>query len=100
MEETMSKLGSIQVPVVSRSYAVAVFVLTLYSLVALPTGMAQTLARLTGTVTDSSGSAIVGAKLILVDVSTGVPYETTSGGAGTYTFPLVLKGTYKLTCEF
>jgi len=52
-----------------------------------------------GTVEDSSGSVIVGAKVILANTRTGVKAETMSTSSGDYTFPLIDIGEYTVSVE-
>ena len=69
-------------------------------LVAAPNGFGQTVtATLTGTVTDSSGSAIPGAGVILTNELSGDIRRTATGGTGYYALPAVPAGSYKLTVE-
>jgi hypothetical protein len=53
-------------------------------------------AMLTGTVTDSSGAVIPNAQVSITDVATGVTRTISSGGAGLYTAPNLLPGTYEI----
>ncbi|MBY0506512.1 MAG: carboxypeptidase regulatory-like domain-containing protein [Bryobacteraceae bacterium] len=55
--------------------------------------------NITGTVTDSSGAALKGAALELVNAATGVKFSTLSGEAGSYRFINVLPGRYQLTAS-
>jgi len=66
--------------------------------VCLPSLMAQTAATgsLQGTVTDASGASIPNATVTLTSQSTGQERTTTTGGDGTYRFPLIPPGAYKL----
>jgi hypothetical protein len=52
--------------------------------------------RIRGTVTDSSGSAIAGAKVTLVNIDTNVPRESTTSASGEYTFLEVPVGNYEI----
>lgn len=52
-----------------------------------------------GTVTDKSGSAIVGAKVTLDNESTAFHRETTTGGSGGYDFTSLPPGKYALVIE-
>lgn len=52
-----------------------------------------------GTVQDSSGSVISGAKITLLNIRTGVKAETTSTSSGDYTFPLINIGDYTVSAE-
>ena len=60
---------------------------------------AQDQSRLTGSVTDTTGAAIPGAKLLLSNVSTGVDATAESNESGVYIFPYVAPGTYSLQTE-
>src|SRR6202162_6205054 len=51
-------------------------------------------ATLTGTVKDSSGAFIPNAQVAITDVATGVTRTVSPGGAGLYTAPNLLPGTY------
>jgi hypothetical protein len=50
-----------------------------------------------GNVTDSTGAAIVGAKVSLVNDATGVKFATTSSSIGAYSLAQLQVGTYTLT---
>ena len=54
---------------------------------------------ITGTVTDSSGAVIVGAKITLTNEGTGVAILTTSTSTGTYSLNQIRPGTYTLRAE-
>ncbi len=58
-----------------------------------------TTTRFTGTVTDSSGAAIPGAKVILTDEARGISLTTTTGDSGSYSFDLIQAGTYTVSVE-
>jgi hypothetical protein len=53
-------------------------------------------ATLTGTVKDSSGAVIPNAQIAITDVATGVTRTVSPGGAGLYTAPNLLPGTYEI----
>jgi hypothetical protein len=59
----------------------------------------QATTALRGTVTDSSGSAVIGAQVNLSNLETNIGRSTTSGSSGLYSFVEVLPGTYKVTVE-
>ena len=64
------------------------------------TSQAQTAtAQVTGTVTDSSGAAMVQVKVTVTNDQTGLTRETRTGDAGNYAFPLLPVGSYSLTAE-
>lgn len=52
-----------------------------------------------GTVQDTSGAAVAGARVVAVNVDTGVQSTTVSGDAGNYNFPQVRPGTYRVEAE-
>jgi Carboxypeptidase regulatory-like domain/TonB dependent receptor len=52
-----------------------------------------------GTVTDSSGAAIPGAKVVIVDTDTSVSRAVTTNSDGTYTAPFLQSGHYEVTVE-
>lgn len=51
-----------------------------------------------GTVTDSSGAVIPGAKLTITNLDTGENHTLASNRSGNYTFPLLAPGQYELLC--
>jgi hypothetical protein len=53
--------------------------------------------RINGTVTDSTGAVVVGAKVVAASTETGVTRETETNSAGLYTFPGLKPGTYEIT---
>jgi len=57
---------------------------------------AQTTASLSGTVTDTTGAVVPGATVTATDEATLSKTTTVSGGAGTYSFPVLLPGTYSI----
>lgn len=50
-----------------------------------------------GTITDPSGAAVTGAKVIVENSATGFNSTTQSGEGGSYTMPNLLPGTYRIT---
>ena len=54
---------------------------------------------LVGTVLDSSGSAVAGAKVTAVEESTGVVYPGTTNIQGYYSIKFIPPGTYDLTVD-
>jgi hypothetical protein len=56
-------------------------------------------ASLVGTISDSTGAGIVGAKVTILEVSTGISRYTTTNESGNYTFPDLTPGTYGVTIE-
>lgn len=63
-------------------------------------GLAQSdRATVSGTVSDTSGAAISGATVTLMNVNTNASREATTGKDGSYVFPAVQVGTYKITVK-
>jgi hypothetical protein len=56
-------------------------------------------ARVEGTVADSSGALIPGAKLVITNIRTQVKSEAESDASGFYFFPVLQPGFYSLTAE-
>jgi hypothetical protein len=52
-----------------------------------------------GSVTDTSGAAIVGAKIAITNVDTNTTIATQTNGAGFYTSPPVNVGSYQVVVE-
>ena len=77
--------------------ASVLFLMTMYL---APSGGAQsTGGRIRGTVTDSSGGAVVGAKVELINEATNVSREATTNASGEYLFLEVPIGTYSIQIE-
>src|SRR5262245_45102535 len=55
--------------------------------------------RITGTVTDSAGAVVAGAKVTAKNEATGVSYTQTTTSSGLYAFPSVPVGAYTITVE-
>src|SRR5437773_2865595 len=58
-----------------------------------------TTSRVLGVVTDQTGAIVPGATVTLTNEATGVSFNTTTTGAGTYAFEAIQVGTYSLTVE-
>jgi hypothetical protein len=63
------------------------------------TALAQFRASLRGTVTDSQGAAVAGAKVTLTDTSTNKTLEATSSDTGLYEFDALPPNPFRLTVE-
>ena len=83
---------------VSKSYARAVLA-TISLLAAAPCLAQEARATLSGTITDPSGSAMVGARVHIANLETGVALSTQSNEVGQYHLLFVNPGTYRLTVE-
>jgi hypothetical protein len=73
---------------------VAIAVLLFSPLGVQPTKAQNLYARIQGTVTDPSGAAVPGLKIIATNTGTNISEETTSGPEGTYQFLHLKAGTY------
>src|SRR5438874_6074240 len=69
----------------------------LVSTMSLPLVAQVDRATLNGTVTDTSGGVIPGAKVVLVAPATGLSRETTAGSTGSYNLTGLPIGTYNVT---
>jgi carboxypeptidase family protein len=58
-----------------------------------------TAARITGCITDSSGAAIPGARIVVTNTGTGAVREVSSNEPGNYTVPLLEPGVYVIAVE-
>lgn len=58
------------------------------------------LGRISGTITDQTGGAIVGATVSVTDVARGVTRTLTTDSTGTYAAPNLIPGTYTVHTEF
>src|SRR5713101_3058778 len=66
--------------------------------VSVPSAEAQkTSGTITGTVTDPSGAAVPGAAVGIVNERTGAARETATNEEGSYSFPELEPGSYRLT---
>jgi hypothetical protein len=70
-------------------------ILTLVAML-VPFALGQSTSQLNGSVTDSSGASVSGAKIVLTETATGFQRTTTSNSSGLYQFPDVPPGNYKL----
>jgi hypothetical protein len=88
-------------PVVSKLKVLA-FGLALLSLMALGSGLAFGQAvsgNMVGTVTDSSGAAVVNADVIATNVGTGVSTDAKTNSTGGYRFDNLPAGSYRITAK-
>jgi hypothetical protein len=61
---------------------------------------AQGTGEITGTVTDPTGAAVGGAKVVATNVATGAERLATTNDAGNYDLPALPPGTYNMRAEF
>src|SRR5215470_3543445 len=74
-----------------------VSILSTIAMLALPLAAQVDQVAISGTVTDSSGAAVQGAKIELLSQATGLRRETTTNTTGTYHLPALQIGNYKIT---
>lgn len=75
------------------SYLVVLLFLT------ISVGAQSSTSRITGTITDSTGSAIEGANITLINEATGVPLTQMTTSGGVYAFTSLTAGTYTIEVE-
>lgn len=77
-----------------------IFILGLCVLASAIPGLAQRVTSdILGTVEDTSGAAIAGAKVTVTHVETGITQETVSDASGSYDVPGLEPGTYEVHVE-
>jgi Carboxypeptidase regulatory-like domain len=84
---------------VATSLLVALLLALGGSLTALRAHAQAVSASLVGTVTDSSGAGVIGAKVTILEVATGISHITVTNESGNYTFPNLTPGTYSVLVE-
>lgn len=77
----------------------ALFVILVLACGITPSAKAQTFGSVTGTVRDSAGAVIVGAKVTAQNIATGVSRTVLSNSDGIYSFPTLEPGSYSITVE-
>ncbi len=75
------------------------FILALVLLAVLPLHAQFESADVLGTVRDSSGALVAGAKVKLTNLDTGIAIETSTNESGDYNFASVRVGRYRVTAE-
>jgi hypothetical protein len=78
-----------------RVLGIACLVLT----VSIPLFAQTTTGRILGTVSDPSGAAVAGAKVVITDVQRGAERTVTTGDSGEYAAPELQPGVYKVRAE-
>ena len=82
-----------------RNWAIRIGGVALALVVTVGAAWGQDQSRLTGSVLDTTGAAIPGARLILSNTATGVETTAESNESGVYIFPYVAPGEYILLTE-
>ena len=81
----------------TRRWGVFIFVFAMAALLCVPGAWAQDIGgAVRGTVTDSTGAAVPGAKVTVVNVQTGTEYKLETNEAGLYVTGNLPVGTYKI----
>ena len=70
--------------------------IALLALLGAVSGLGQTNATLTGTVTDSTDAVIPAAEIVIMNMETGESYTTATNETGNYTIPFIKPGTFEL----
>jgi hypothetical protein len=73
--------------------------LSLVVLCSIPLFAQRDFGTLTGTVTDTTGAVVAGAKILITEQATGVKDTVESDSTGTYVRPLLKPGTYTIEVE-
>ena len=79
-----------------RDVCVSVFFSALLFCLLVVSAMAQSTASLNGIVTDASGAAVPGAKVMVTNQATGVSSTSQTDSAGAYLFPSLPIGVYRI----
>lgn len=79
-------------PMKSNRFLSALILIIAFTVLSMTQALAQQLATITGSVTDSTGTAIPGVQVSIKSASTGMTYNTVTNGAGTYTISDVKPG--------
>ena len=82
-----------------RALCVSAFVLLFALGFAVPASAQSNDGRILGTVTDSQGKVVVGAKIAITNTGTGTTRNLESNGAGDYIAPALQPGLYTVTAE-
>lgn len=77
-----------------RSVFVALMLIALFATLMAPAQTGN--AAIAGAVTDTAGSAVVGAKVVLTNTASGDALTVVTGSDGRYTFPTVAPGNYSI----
>ncbi|HQR31752.1 MAG TPA: TonB-dependent receptor [Blastocatellia bacterium] len=94
----MTDLASVS-PIVSRRIG-QLFCLLMFCCFLSLVSLAQTTSTtILGTVTDSAGAVVAGAKVTVTNNGTGVSRSVTTSSTGDYSFPLLDVGTYTVTVD-
>ncbi len=88
-------MSAIAIPAARNCVCLAAF-----SFFIAPGVWAQGTGEITGTVTDSSGAAINGAKVRVINIATGAERTVATNEAGNYDVPALIPGVYDLRAEF
>ncbi len=82
--------------IIMRSWRACLCVLAML-IVPLMSFSQSTRGGMAGTITDSTGAVIPGAKIVVKQTQTGAKYQTVSSSAGAYRFPELALGRYDVT---
>src|SRR5207248_5002779 len=86
----------------AREMSLLITLLATFSLLVPTSGWAQatvSTGNIQGTVTDPSGAAVSGAKVIITNVGTAATKELTTNSSGFYNSGSLVPGTYKIRVE-
>src|SRR5437016_505380 len=77
----------------------AIYYAAVSAVLALALAAQSTTQTIEGVVTDSSGAVVAGAKVMIMNLATGVSTSVTTNASGNYTFTLVPAGNYDVKVE-
>ena len=80
-------------------YAVAILALAMFWMTSLPAPAQEARATLSGTITDPSGSSIVGAQVRITNLETGIVLSAQSNEVGQYRLLFINPGAYRVSVE-
>src|SRR5437764_1069851 len=83
----------------SKKVALRLCVLSLLIMALAVAGMAQTTASIKGTVTDPSGAAVAGAKVVVKNTAQGIERTTQTNSSGDYEVPALPPGHYTVEVQ-
>ena len=93
--------GTLSVALKSRIVRIFSTAIFLYGMVVASVAFGQAnLGRISGSIMDSSGAAVVCAKVTVTDANRGISRALVADGAGEYSAPNLLPGTYTIRAEF
>src|SRR5258707_2459500 len=82
-----------------QAYSATILALAMFWTASTPAPAQEARATLSGTITDPSGSSIIGAQVRITNLETGIVLSAQSNEVGQYRLLFINPGTYRLTVE-